>query len=77
MHKSKREGLRRRTEAAIQAEAKARRIENKIQALTFSGNPESRKELKRMAENRHWYDRNPKGALLSASDKSSGNCIIL
>lgn len=70
MHKSKREGLRRRTEAA-------RRIENKIQALTFSGNPESRKELKRMAENRHWYDRNPKGALLSASDKSSGNCIIL
>ena len=59
MHKSKREGLRRRTE-------KARRIEDKIQALAFSGNPESRKELKRMAENRHWYDRNPKGELRCA-----------
>lgn len=70
MHKSKREGLRRRAE-------KARRIEAKIQALSFSGNPEARKESKRMAENRHWYDRDPKGALLSASDKSSGNCIIL
>lgn len=59
MHKSKREGLRRRTE-------KARRIEDKIQALAFSGNPESRKELKRMAENRHWYDRNHKGELRCA-----------
>ena len=55
---------------------KAKRIERKIQALSFSGAPESRKESKRMAENRHWYDRNPKGALLSASDKSNGNCII-
>lgn len=59
MHKSKREGLRRRTE-------KARRIEDKIQALSFSGNPESRKEIKRMAENRHWYDRAPKGELRCA-----------
>ena len=56
---------------------KAKRIEDKIQALSFSIDPESRKENKRMAENRHWYDRNPKGALLSASDKFSGNCIIL
>lgn len=56
---------------------KAKRIERKVQALSFSRTPESRKESKRMAENRHWYDRDPKGALLSASDKSSGNCIIL
>lgn len=59
MHKSKREGLRRRTE-------KVRRIEDKIQALSFSGNPEARKEIKRMAENRHWYDRELKGALRCA-----------
>ena len=56
---------------------KAKRIERKVQALSFSTNPEARKENKRMAENRHWYDRDTKGALLSASDKSSGNCIIL
>lgn len=56
MHKSKREGLRRRTE-------KARRIEDKIQSLAFSDNPEARKERKRMAENRHWYDRELKGEL--------------
>ena len=59
MHKSKREGLRRRTE-------KARRIEDKVQTLSFSGNPESRKEIKRMAENRHWYDRELKGELRCA-----------
>ena len=59
MHKSKREGLRRRTE-------KVRRIEDKVQALSFSGNPEARKEIKRMAENRHWYDRKPKGELRCA-----------
>lgn len=56
---------------------KAKRIERKVQALSFSRTSESLKERKRMAENRHWYDRDPKGALLSASDKSSGNCIIL
>lgn len=59
MHKSKREGLRRRTE-------KARRIEDKIQALSFSTNPEARKENKRMAENRHWYARELKGELRCA-----------
>lgn len=59
MHKSKREGLRRRTE-------KAKRIEAKIQALSFSNNPESRKEIKRMAENRHWYNRELKGELRCA-----------
>ena len=59
MHKSKREGLRRRTE-------KARRIEDKIQALSFSTNPESRKEIKRMAENRHWYNRELGGELRCA-----------
>lgn len=56
---------------------KASRIERKIQALSFSETSESRKEMKRMAENRHWYDRKPKGALLSASDKASGKCIII
>lgn len=56
---------------------KAKRIEKKIQTLAFAGTPESRKESKRMAENRHWYDRNPKGALLTANDKANGNCIIL
>ena len=56
---------------------KAKRIERKVQALSFSRTSESSKESKRMAENRHWYDRNPKGALLSASDKSSGKCVIL
>lgn len=66
MHKS----LRKRVQ-------KAKRIERKVQALSFSRTSESRKESKRMAENRHWYDRDHKGALLSASDKSSGNCIIL
>lgn len=45
---------------------KAKRIERKIQALSFSIHPEYRKENKRMAENRHWYDRNPKGELLCA-----------
>lgn len=59
MHKNKREGLRRRTE-------KVRRIEDKVQALSFSGNPEARKESKRMAENRHWYDRELKGELRCA-----------
>ena len=59
MHKSKREGLRRRTE-------KARRIEDKVQALSFSTNPEARKENKRMSENRHWYDRELKGELRCA-----------
>lgn len=45
---------------------KAKRIERKIQALSFSITPESRKENKRMAENRHWYDRKPKGELRCA-----------
>ena len=59
MHKSKREGLRRRTE-------KARRIEDKVQTLSFFFFFESRKEIKRMAENRHWYDRELKGELRCA-----------
>lgn len=66
MHKSKREGLRRRTE-------KARRIEDKIQALSFSVDPEARKENKRMSENRHWYDRNLKGYFRTGNDRGHGN----
>lgn len=69
MHKSKREGLRRRTE-------KARRIEDKIQALAFSGNTESRKELKRMAENRHWYDRELKGEFRTGNAREHGRVTI-
>lgn len=45
---------------------KAKRIERKIQALSFSINPESRKENKRMAENRHWYNRALNGELRCA-----------
>ena len=45
---------------------KAKRIERKIQALSFSINPEARKENKRMAENRHWYGRSLKGELRCA-----------
>lgn len=56
---------------------KAQRIERKIQELAFNGKSEARRERAKMAENRHWYYRDPKGALLSASDKSSGKCIIL
>ena len=70
MHKSKREGLRRRTE-------KARRIEDKIQALAFSGNPEARREIKRMADNRHWYSRELKGELRSGGNREHGSVTIL
>ena len=70
MHKSKREGLRRRTE-------KARRIEDKIQALSFSTTPEARKENKRLAENRHWYDRDLKGELRTGSSGEHGRVTIL
>ena len=59
MHKSKREGLRRRTE-------KARRIEDKVQELAFNGKSEARQERAKMLENRHWYDRAPKGELRCA-----------
>ena len=70
MHKSKRDGLRRRTE-------KARRIEDKIQALAFSGNPEARKESKRMSENRHWFDRKPKGEFRTGNDRGQGRVTVL
>ena len=70
MHKSKREGLRRRTE-------RARRIEDKIQALSFSTNPEARKEKKRMSENRHWYDRELKGEFRTGSNRGRGRVTIL
>lgn len=47
---------------------KAKRIEAKIKFLAFSINPEARKESKRMAENRHWYDRELKGELRCARE---------
>lgn len=57
---------------------KARRIEDKIQELAFSDNtPESRKELAKMIENRHWYGRNLTGELRSGSDKTHGRVTLL
>ena len=50
---------------------KARRIEDKIQALAFSSTPESRLARVKMAENRHWYDRDQKGALRTGNDRDS------
>ena len=66
MHKS----LRKRVQ-------KARRIENKIQALAWSKGPEARKERARMVENRHWFDRDLKGELMTASDKGHGPVTVL
>lgn len=45
---------------------KAKRIEAKVKVLAFAKTPEARKESKRMAENRHWYDRELKGELRCA-----------
>lgn len=56
---------------------KARRIEDKIQALAFGSTPESRKARAKMIENRHWYGRNLKGELRSGSDKTHGRVTLL
>ena len=70
MHKSKRDGLRRRVE-------KVARFERKIQELAFNGNSEARRERAKMIENRHWYDRVLKGELRSGSDREHGCVTIL
>ena len=70
MHKSKRDGLRRRVE-------KVARFERKIQELAFNGKSEARLERAKMIENRHWYDRDRKGELRSGSDREHGRVTIL
>ena len=70
MHKSKRDGLRQRTE-------KAKAIERKIQELAFNGKSEARRERAKMIENRHWYDRDQKGAFRTGNDREHGRVTIL
>ena len=70
MHKSKRDGLRRRVE-------KVARFERKIQELAFNGKSEARLERAKMIENRHWYDRDRKGELRAGSDREHGRVTIL
>ena len=55
---------------------KARKIENKIQDLAFNGKSEARRERARMIENRHWYDRNQKGELMTGNDKDHGPVTV-
>ena len=62
MHKSKRDGLKRRV-------SEYERVERKIQALAFNGKSEARRERAKMIENRHWYDRNRKGEFLTGNDR--------
>ena len=70
MHKSKRDGLKRRV-------SEHERIERKIQELAFNGKSEARRERAKMIENRHWYDRKQKGELRSGSDREHGRVTIL
>lgn len=56
---------------------KALRIESKIQALAFDRSAGAREDRVRMIENRHWFGRNLKGELLSASDKGHGAVTVL
>ena len=70
MHKSKRDGLRRRVE-------KVARFERKIQELAFNGKSEARLERAKMIENLHWYNRDLKGELRSGSARGHGPVTIL
>ena len=56
---------------------KAQRIERKIQELAFSGKSEARRARAKMIENRHWYDRNPKGELRTGNDRHNGPVTVL
>ena len=56
---------------------KAQRIERKIQELAFSGKSEARRERAKMIENRHWYDRKPKGELRTGNDREHGRVTFL
>ena len=56
---------------------KAKARERKIQELAFNGKSEARLERAKMIENRHWYNRKPKGELRSGSDREHGRVTIL
>ena len=56
---------------------KAKARERKIQELAFNGKSEARRERAKMIENRHWYNRKPKGELRSGSDREHGRVTIL
>ena len=70
MHKSKRDGLKRRV-------SEYERIERKIQELSFNGKSEARRERAKMIENRHWYDRDLKGEFRTGNDREHGRVTIL
>ena len=56
---------------------KAKAIERKIQELAFNGKSEARRERAKMIENRHWYDRQPKGELRTGGDRNHGRVPLL
>lgn len=56
---------------------KAKAIERKIQELAFNGKSEARQERAKMIENRHWYNRNPKGELRTGNDSEHGRVPVL
>lgn len=56
---------------------KAKRIESKIQDLAFNGKSEARRERAKMIENRHWYDRDQKGAFRTGNDREHGSVKVL
>lgn len=55
----------------------AKRRESKVQTLAFSKSPGARKERVRMIENRHWYDRDLKGAFVTGNNRDNGAVTVL
>ena len=70
MHKSKRDGLKRRV-------SEYERVERKIKELAFNGKSEARRERAKMIENRHWYGRDLKGDFRTGGDRHHGSVTIL
>ena len=56
---------------------KAKAMELKIQELAFNGKSEARRERAKMIENRHWYDRKPKGELRTGNDRDHGKVKVV
>ena len=56
---------------------KAKAIERKIQELAFNGKSEARQERAKMIENRHWYDRELRGDLLTGNNRDHGRVTLL
>ena len=77
MHKSKRDGLKRNRDDLNRRVSEYERVERKIQELAFSGKSEARRERAKMLENRHWYDRDPKGDFRTGNGREHGRVIIL